>query len=92
MGEDTSLLQRGKAFAAQPHVTRTALATSGTGTATLLLVYQLFASKQEVSDLKWEATKRASVQWQAIQTLDNELDAVKVELARLQGQLKTNTP
>lgn len=94
--EGTTFLRRTKDFAAQPHVKRTALATTGTGSISLILVWQLFVTKAEFSEYKQEATRKSSVMWQQYQNLDNALDAVKLDIARLQVSTvrttNTNTP
>lgn len=64
---------------------------SGGAASILFLCYELFVSKSEFVEYKWEATHKASVQWQRIMDLDNALDAARMEIVRLQT-VKTNKP
>ena len=86
----SAILERSKTFAQKPGTQRAAR-LGGVSAATLGVVYQLFVTQAQYASDKQEATRKASVQWQKIMDLENDLDAARMDIVRLQT-LKTNTP
>lgn len=82
----SAILERSKTFAQKPAVKRTAL---GGGTAAIMLsIYQIFLTKAEFEDFKWERRKEASQHWQQIQDAHSEIEKLKaqVESLRIAGR------
>lgn len=76
-------------LATSTHTKRTAIGGGTVGL--LLLVYELFVTKAEFAEYRQDATRKASVVWQELKTLENDLDSVRMAIVRLET-LKTNTP